>query len=275
VRAEGFDVRATFWSDPMFVLQRGHTQRPERAGDSDGDITVWRLGAGSGDPVRLVRDDQTTCDGTLGARVRVEAEFLDVESEDRAALASEVEGCTGRALFAIVHPTPGAPWPERLAEGDAAGAPAIAAARAAMSEIARRASPEDHDAIAYRLEGTLYGLAWGPRCDDDDEMGCLAAGAALVAIREAGTPETLIVRRVHFPWEEPTGAGYAPCGVTDVDGDGAVELCERMLSDQGAMVRLVRPSDQRAGEMVWRMEETAEYTLPLAGPAPRPLTPTP
>ena len=169
-----------------------------------------------------------------------------------------------------MSPTPGAPWPERLEASDPAAAPALAAARSAATALARGSSAAAFDARAYRLEGSVYGVAWGPRCDGEEDMGCVAAGSAVVGIHGAGTASTLIVRPVHFPWEEPTGAGYDTCGLMDVDGDGHVELCEQMVSDQGRMVRLVRPAEGRAGEMVWRMEEVAEYSLPAAGPAPPP-----
>jgi hypothetical protein len=48
-----------------------------------------------------------------------------------------------------------------------------------------------------------------------------------------------------------------------------------MISDSGEMIRLVRPGERRAGEMVWRMEAVAEYSLPAASPAPPPLAPAP
>ncbi len=270
-RVEGFDVRATFYVDPLYVLQRGHSPEPDSEGDSGEDITLWRMGSGTGQPVRILREDGTICDGTLGARVRIRADYLDVESEDRTALASEASGCRGPALLAVVSPTPGAPWPEALGADDPAAAPALEAARAAMTTLARSASPASFDARAYRLEGSVYGMAWGPRCEDDEDQGCGAVGSAVVVIRPGAAAETLIVRRTHFPWDEPTGAAYQPCGVVDVDGDGHIELCERMVADQGAMIRLVRPGEERAGELAWRMEEVAEYSLPQAGPAPRPL----
>lgn len=271
VRAEGFDVRATFYQQPLYVLQRGHPAPPDSDGEAGEQITVWHIGRASGDPVRVLRENGTVCDGALGPRVHLRADFLDVESEERTAIASEVTGCDGPGLFAVVNPTPDAPWPEVLPDGDAAAAPALEAARAAMSTFLRGTSAASFDAHAYRLEGSVYGLAWGPRCDDEEEMGCVAAGSAVVVLRPGAAPETLIARRTHFPWDEPTGAFYGPCGVVDVDGDGRIELCERMVADQGSMIRLVRPSDQPSGELAWRMEEASEYSLPQAGPAPRPL----
>lgn len=276
VRLEGFDVRATFWDQPIFVLGRG----PARAASGDGEplgddsemdtLVRWPLGPASGEAVRIVFSDHV-CDGTLGRRWRIEAPWLDTESEGRARTAHDVVGCEGQPILAIVSPTPGAPWPEAIAAGDAAAAPALDAARAAATSLVRGSSAATFDATAYRLDGSIYGVASGPRCDDDEEMGCVAAGTAVVRVDAAGTATTLIVRPVHFPWEEPTGAGYGPCGLFDVDGDGQVELCEQMVSDQGRMIRLVRPGDGRAGEMVWRMEEVAEYTLPEAGAAPAPV----
>lgn len=268
VRVEGFDLRATVWTSPLYVLQRGRPPAPTSDGDSDGDLTLWRLGAGDGSPVRVLLQNGSTCDGTMGARVRLRADYLDVESEDRDALASEIDGCDGQALFAIVHPTPGAPWPETLPDMDPAATSALEAARAAMTTLARGAAPASFDAHAYRLEDAVYGLAWGPRCEDEEDPSCGPVGSALVVVRPGAAPETLIVRRVHYPWDEPTSAFYAPCGVLDVDGDGRVELCERMGADQGGMIRLVRPGDSRAGEAIWRMDEATEYALPQAGPAP-------
>jgi hypothetical protein len=270
-RAEGFDLRATLGGSPLYVLQRGRSPEPAAEGDSDGDVTVWRMGSGDGSPVRVLRENGLICDGTSGARVRIRADYLDVESEDRAALASEVTGCEGPALFAIVSPTPGAPWPEPLPDDDPAAAPALEAARAAMTTLARGAAPASFDARAYRLEGSVYGLAWGPRCEDEEDPSCGPAGSAVVVIRPGAAPETLIVRRTHFPWDEPTSTYYAPCGVVDVDGDGRIELCERLGADQGSMIRLVRPGEPRAGEVVWRMEGATEYALPQAGPAPPPI----
>lgn len=276
VRSEGFDLRATFWQAPLFVLTRGHAAAPSGPGESMDDdremdvLIRWPLGPASGDPVRVV-GEHGTCDGTLGARYRIEAPWLDSESPNRAGVANEVVGCPGPALFAIVHPTPDAPWPELLAEGEPAARAAIEAARRAASALAPGARSEAFDASAYRLEGDVYAVAVGPRCDDGDEAeGCVVAGTAVVVVEPGQAARTLIVRPVHFPWDEPTDADYTTCGVLDVDGDGAIELCERMYSVQRAMIRLVRPGAHRAGEVVWRLEEDFEYDLPTAAPAPAP-----
>lgn len=268
VRVDGFDVRATFGTSPISILRRGRSREPDSRGTTDGDVTVWRFGPGNGEPVRVVQGD-TVCDGTLGARIRVRADYLDTESDDRAAMADEVVGCAGHATLAIVHPTPGAPWPAVLDAHDPSGASAVAAARAAAMSLTRGASPDSFEGRAYRLEDDVYAMAWGPHCDQRGDENC--AGTAVVVIEPGQPPRTLIVRPVHFPWDDTSSATYSPCGIMDVDGDGGIELCESMTSHLGAMLRLIRPGARHAGEIVWRVEERAEYTLPAAGPVPPPL----
>jgi hypothetical protein len=226
-----------------------------------------------GDAVRVV-SGATSCDGTLGPDVQTQV--TDEEGDSASALAAEVRGCTVTSpLFAILRPPPLVRWPVRLTSSEPRAAAAIALAQAAAATAGHlRGTIAWEPARVYTLGDALYVLVSGPACtEEESETGCSPSVAALARVRAGGEPEVILARPAHWLWthEELIDCWFGWQGITDVDGDGVVEIVETQIGESAFMIRLVRPGARPAGDVVWLASYRDDPLDATVGRPPRPV----
>lgn len=236
---------------------------------------AMREGQGGGEPVRVVLDGARTCDATIGAEETFAA--ADLEGSAHEALGAPLRGCTalasGPALFAIVHPPPASTWPRAIDADDPRGTSAIELAREAAASAGHlRGEVVWEPERLYEVGGAIYALVSGP-CARGETEHCDASVAALARVRGGGAPEVVIARPAHSLWarDAHAGARFGWLGITDVDGDGVVELLETERGDGVFMLRLVRPGRRPEGEVVWTASYEVDPTSASVDRAPRPV----
>lgn len=229
-----------------------------------------------GDAVRLV-SSTGVCDGTLGPDVETSVE--DEEGESSTALAAAVRGCTrSDALFAIVRPRPMTIWPVSRPATDPRAVAAITLAQQAAATAGHLRGEVHWGAPrVYELGDALYVLVAGPACDEQDaETGCSPSVAALTRVRAGAAPEVVMARPAHWLWtqEELVDCWFGWQGVTDVDGDGVVEVIETQIGESAFMIRLVRVGARPAGDVVWLASYRDDPLEATVGRPPRPVPTT-
>ncbi len=229
--------------------------------------------AGGGEAVRIV-SAASVCDGTLGPDV--ESPIENEEGETNMALAAEVRGCVPRdPLFAIVRPRPMPTWPVTRAATDPRATAAIALAESAAATAAHlRGAQAWESPRVYEIGDALYVLVSGPACSEEaSEGGCSPRVAALTRVRAGGAPEVVLARPAHWLWtqEELVDCWFGWYGVTDVDGDGVVEVLEGQLGESAFMLRLVRVGARPAGDVVWIASYRDDPLEATVGRPPRPV----
>jgi hypothetical protein len=231
-----------------------------------------RAGTG-GEAVRVV-SARGVCDGTLGPDLETPIENMDGDATT--VLSAEVRGCgLDQALFAIVRPPAMSRWPVARAADDPRATEAIALARSAAATAAHlRGEQRWGPPIVVELGDALYVLVSGPDCTEQEaESGCSPRAAALVRVRAGAPPEVVMARPAHWLWteEELIDCWFGWYGITDVDGDGVVEVLEGQLGESAFMLRLVRVGARPAGDVVWIASYRDDPTEATVGRAPRPV----
>lgn len=226
-----------------------------------------------GESVRIVSGSEV-CDGTLGPDVDTPVE--DAEGERSMVLAAGVRGCTHRdALFAIVRPRPIATWPASRPATDPRATDAIALAQTTAATAGHlRGAVTWNAPRVYELGDAIYVLVSGPACPESDEAsGCSPSVAAVTRSRAGAAPEVVIARPAHWLWtrEELIDCWFGWQGITDVDGDGVIELVESQIGESAFMIRLVRAGARPAGDVVWLASYRDDVTSATVGRPPRPV----
>ncbi len=273
VRSAGFDLRGTVAGAPgaVYVIARGPV-REATSGDAPAGDRVVRArvvsSTPSGEAVRIL-GPRGACDGTLGARVELTAQQTYADGKYRSVFAHAVVGCRDAGWFAVVEPPPASTMPVPLAATAPEGQRAVAAAREAATRVTNRvAGTWVAPPHVYRFGDAVYALVEGPACEYND-VPCTMV--AVARAREGRPAEVLLVRPTHFVWDPPANGEFEFGALTDVDGDGTLEVVEHMSALQGAALRLVRVGERTAGDVAWTLTAGPDVPFPLrVGPVPPP-----
>ncbi len=275
VRPPGFDLRGTVQDagGTLYVIARGPLREAATGDAHAGDTAVHARvvsSTPSGEPVRIL-GPRGACDGTLGARVELTAQQADVNDTYQRVFAHAVVGCRDEGWLAIVDPPPLASLPVSLPATAPEAQPAVEAARAAAARVGRLPSGPWLPPKVVRLGDAIYALVAGPVCPDG-EVACTTSVGAVARVRAGQPAEVLLARPSHFVWEPAMDGAFDFAALTDVDGDGTIEVLEHMRAEQGVAYRLVRPGARAVGDVAWLLVTDAQVPFPArVGAVPPPI----
>lgn len=279
VRPAGFDLRGTVQDTrgTVYVVARGPL-RETATGDAPAGETGVRArvvsSTPSGEPVRIL-GPRGACDGTLGARVELTAQQADLNDAYQRVFAHAVIGCRDEGWLAIVDPPPLASLPVSLPATAPEGQLAVETARAAAARVGRLPSGPWLPPKVVRLGDAIYALVAGPVCPDG-EVACTTSVGAVARARAGQPAEVLLARPSHFVWEPAMDGAFDFAALTDVDGDGNIEVLEHMRAEQGVAYRLVRPGARAVGDVAWVLVTDAQVPFPArVGAVPPPIASVP